>query len=440
MRNLILFRLAAQNIRLNWRHSFATMMAILLGFVAVAMLEGFTSGLYNFIEESYVNKGMIGHVIIEKEGTNAHFFEDPWLYTLSEEEQLKIHSWLASDTRIQAYSKYLVISGLLSNGKSNAVFVAGGIETDKGLQMRGEKWAWNTLAGKPLHLTSEDSMLLGRGMAQIMKCHFDEAVPFQRKDGGYHPEERGFSCDYPNFQLSVTTETARVNAVDLPASGILDFNVREFNDKIIMLPFEVVQRLGDTKRATRFQVLLRDKSQIASFISDMNVKFREAGIQLETVKWLDYNAAAASKGGLEILRVFRALFLSIISLIAAMTVANSMMKSVNERIREIGALRSFGFRQKDIALLFSFEGLLLSFSSCLLGMIFSLALALIIQALGLSFDSGTTSTPIPVRISIALVPWLTTTCALSAIGFFAAWVVAFRASRMSIAEALRHVA
>ena len=431
-----IFILAIKNVRLNWRHSVATMLAIVFGFTAVAMFDGFMSALNFFIEESYVNKGMVGHVILEKKGANEHLFEDPWLYSLSPAEQEKAEGWIRSDSRVKTYMKHLFVSGMLSNGKSNAIFIGAGLEETKGVEIRGKRWAWNTIAGKPLYLSANESFIMGKGLADRMGCSYDSSAPETARDGSYIPHERNFACSRPAFQLSATTESAQVNAMSLQATGIADYHIREFNDRLLALPLKAAQTLLDTNRITRFYILLKDKNQIGPFVAEMKKKAAQESI--EATAWIDHRVAATSKGGLEILGVFRALFLSIVAIVSAMAVTNSMMKSVNERIREIGSLRSFGFRQRDIQLLFSFEGLLLGFVSCFLGVLVSIFLTFFIDSLGLSFTSGISSTPLPVKISVAFAPWLSSSFWLCLITFLSSWIVAYRASRMVVADALRY--
>ena len=206
----------------------------------------------------------------------------------------------------------------------------------------------------------------------------------------------------------------------------------------LAMPLKTAQRLMDTDKITRISVLLKDEDLLPVFLKEMEPILRP--LDMEATEWLEHPVAATSKGGLEILRVFRGLFLSVVAMIAAMAVANSMMKSINERIREIGTFRSFGFRRNDIIWLFSLEGLYLGFLSCLVGIVCSIILAFLIGQMGLSFKAGVLSTAIPVRIGYAFATWLGTAILLSLVTFFASWIVSLRASRMIIADALRYIA
>jgi len=280
--------------------------------------------------------------------------------------------------------------------------------------------------------------MLGMGLAHRMGCEFDPAAA-TTADGTYSAVVRPLTCPGAGLQLSVTTEHAQVNAVTIPVIGVTDFQLREFNDKVLSAPLSTVQALLDTDRITRVIVLLKDPSFIPGFIRDFTERARAANLDIEAVKWLDHPVAAISKGGLEVMGVFRALFLAVVAMIAAMSVANSMMKSVNERIREIGTIRSFGFRRLDIVLLFSFEGLFLGMASCLGGILVTVVLGYLLSHSGLSFKAGVLSTPIPVTFSFAFRVWVTTGLFLSVITFLASWLVARKAARMVVADALRSV-
>ena len=59
-RTLLLARLAFRSIRQNWRHSLATMLAILGGFAAVSLFDGFLAAIRAYNADHYVHKGMTG--------------------------------------------------------------------------------------------------------------------------------------------------------------------------------------------------------------------------------------------------------------------------------------------------------------------------------------------------------------------------------------------
>lgn len=414
----IMMKLGFRNILRNWRHSLATVLAIVSGFAAVALFDGFIANIRVYVRDNTIHRGMLGHVIIEKQDAQWKQFEDPWRYSMDSVEQSFIDSYLdpwRKDGRVIAALRVLTMSGLVSDGHSSAVFIGIGYDVSEGLRMRGDRWAVDTLAGKPLHLAAGPALVMGKGLAN-------------RFENGH------------GFQLSVTTEKSQVNAMNLRASGVTDMILRDIDDRFIALPLPTAQELFDTDRITRVSVLFSDPDTAPGFIRAFKSAAAKMNLDLNAFPWTEHSAAAAAKGGLEILGVFRGLFLMVVLVVAGMSVANTVMKSVNERVREVGALRSYGFRQKDVHFLFSFEGFLLGLFSCLAGIVVTIVASFLISSLGLTFKAGILSTPIPVRMSIALSSWMISAVTMSMIAFVASWVVSWRRSRMVIADSLRYVA
>jgi putative ABC transport system permease protein len=142
---------------------------------------------------------------------------------------------------------------------------------------------------------------------------------------------------------------------------------------------------------------------------------------------------------MELLHVFRNLFMLIVVTIGVMSVANTMMKSVNERVREIGTLRSLGFLRRDLTLLFACEGGFLSLLACGVGLGLTFLIGTAISLSGIKFRAGVLSVPIQLAVAPAPGAWIISGAVLSLLATGTAWFCARRASRMVIADALRHV-
>ena len=112
-RNWLMIRLACENIRLNWRHSVATMLAISAGFAAVSLFDGFMASMRSQMADGFVNRGMGGHLIIEKRGAGEKLAEDPWLYSISRDEQAFINAFVERDVRIKAALRSLALTGIV---------------------------------------------------------------------------------------------------------------------------------------------------------------------------------------------------------------------------------------------------------------------------------------------------------------------------------------
>ena len=144
------------------------------------------------------------------------------------------------------------------------------------------------------------------------------------------------------------------------------------------------------------------------------------------------------------LDLFDTIFGFIFALIAGIvlfTVGNTMAAAVVERTVEIGTVRAVGLRQSGIRRLFMAEGMMLGCAGTLLGAASALAIASVVNALQLTWLPPGSTEPLPLTLMI----WgetrliVGTVLGLMAIAVLSAWLPAYRAARLSIVDALRHV-
>lgn len=435
-----MIRLAWRNVLRNWRHSLATMLAIASGFMAVSMFDGFLRDIEDMYFDSYTHRAMMGNLIIQRKDTAKYGFEDPWKYSLGPAEQKFLEDFFGKDPAFVRRVRFLNISGMITSGSNSTIFIATGHDIPDGAEVRGDGWKWNTLAGKPLYLNEKPAVLLGGAMGTLLDCEMTYKGPsFILPRGNYKPEERPFTCKNPRAILSSTTETAQVNAIDLPIVGIFDGGFRELDKRAIQLSLAEAQRLVDTDKITSVTVELKDASSTPAFIERLSRAAKEAGLDLDIMPWMDHPISAFMKGGFQILGVFRNLFMTIVVAIGVMSVANTMMKSINERVREIGTLRSLGFLRRHLVFMFSCEGLFLSLLACAGGLVATILASKLVSSLGITYRGGVLSVPVMLRVGYAPMAWVYSTLTLTLLATGTAWFCSRKASRMVVADALRHI-
>ena len=59
-------RIAWRNVRRHWRHSLGSLLSIVVGFLAIGMFEGYLGDLEDLQANWYVQRSMMGHVIVEE--------------------------------------------------------------------------------------------------------------------------------------------------------------------------------------------------------------------------------------------------------------------------------------------------------------------------------------------------------------------------------------
>ena len=435
-----MLRLAWRNVLRNWRHSLATMLAIASGFTAVSMFDGFLRDIENMYFDSYTHRAMMGHVLIQKKDTAKYGFEDPWKYSLSSKEQKFLEDFFAGEPSFKQRVRFLSVSGMITSGSNSAIFIASGHDIIEGTEVRGQGWAWNTIAGKPLYLNDKPGILVGGAMGSLLDCEPNrKELDFILPRGNYKPEERPFTCKSPRAVLSTTTEAAQVNAIDLPIFGIVDGGFRELDKRTIQLSLQDAQRLLDTDKISTVAVQLKNPKDADAFIQHLKKAAESAGYDLDVMPWMEHPISAFMKGGFQILNVFRNLFMTIVVAIGVMSVANTMMKSINERIREIGTLRSLGFFRRHLIFMFSAEGFFLSLIACACGLVATVVASYLVSSLGITYRGGVLSVPVMLQVGYAPIAWLYSTLSLTLLASGTAWFCSRKATRLVVADALRHV-
>ena len=119
--------------------------------------------------------------------------------------------------------------------------------------------------------------------------------------------------------------------------------------------------------------------------------------------------------GMQVLGLYRTFVMLIVVAIAGMSVFSTMLKSVNERVREIGTLRSLGYRRRHIGALFTVEAAMLAGLASCVGLVLSASPWRRSTAARFSYKAGLAAQAIPLTVSL-----LPRVCLFAAV-FLSAW-------------------
>lgn len=111
---------------------------------------------------------------------------------------------------------------------------------------------------------------MGVSLARLIDCRPDPVPPFVLEDGNFKPEDRPFKCQHGRVVVSATTETAQVNAIDMPIGGMVDAVFREVDKRMVHMSLADAQKLLDTDKVTMMAVLLHDETQAQSLADKMS--------------------------------------------------------------------------------------------------------------------------------------------------------------------------
>ena len=428
--------IALRNILRNPRHSIATVLAIAFGFLAVCLFDGYLRDFMRLADEFLVKRSMMGHVVIQKQGYAEYGIESPWGYVLTPKDQEFVAGYLKNAPGVRATVRFLDIVGMLHTGASGRYFIGYGYDVQEGLKMRTEQWAQNAEVGLPLHLAPPKSIVLGKRMGRAVGCENAAKGSAQTAAGA----EGKLDCRWPRVTLSVSTEFTQVNSMLLSISGLVDGIYENADKHLVLMSLRDAQQLMDTDKVSMITVALDDPSQAAAFASELQRQGNAQGLKIEATRSYDHPMASFISNSLKIMMTFRHLFLSILVIIAIMSVINSMVKSVNERFREIGMIRSLGYHRTHIMIMFGFEGFFIGLIACGLTLPITLALLWAVNAADLRYDAGLSASPVPFGIAPAPLTWLASCALFVMLAALSAWIASRKAANMNIADSMRFVA
>lgn len=159
----------------------------------------------------------------------------------------------------------------------------------------------------------------------------------------------------------------RFGDIDVRVSGI--FESREASEEsLILTHLEFLQRASQVSRlgtVTQYEVKVTDASLAREVSQAIDARFASAEEPTDTRARVAFLETATRDLG-EILRYGRLLGLACVVVVLAL-VSNTVFMSTQERVREFGVFRTFGYREIHVAGLVVAEALILSILGALIG-------------------------------------------------------------------------
>lgn len=438
MKTLIL--IAYRNVRLHWRHSFAAILSVVASFYALVIFQGYMEDIKEIYFDGYRHRAMLGDVLIENVDLKTQKAKsEPWKYFLTFDQQQKIKSFVEKyQDEVYASVRFLDYQGLITNGRTSTLFLGLSHDLEQGAKIR-KHWRWNTLYGVPLlEAKTKDSVVIGQSLGKILECIPEKKISSVNYDGGYIPENRPFRCYRDNVQLSLVTPEGPLNAMDFDVVGLVDAGYKEIDDKYVGLSLENAQILMNTKTVTFQSIALNEQSHIPSFIEKFKNEVLKTEPSLHIVKWQDHVQGELYRKTMSLLGIFRNFVVIVILSISILSVINTMVKIVKERTKEVGTLRSLGFFQQQVGLIFVFESLFLSALGIAIGVVTSLAATIFINGMHLTYKAGMLSEPVLFRIRIVPGDYIINAILLLAVTALAAFLATKNTLQKKIVDCLSH--
>ena len=407
-------KIALRNILKNKRRSFVTLLAIAMGFAAVSLFRGYIHNTYQGLRESAIRGEGLGHLTIYKKGWLEKGKTDPEKYMFSQEELQKIAVLVEEDEDVILATPQIHISGLVSNGRTSAIFLANGVIPRDDNTIKGAWAAFLPVRGNEL----SDKKTYGVEMAE------DLAIHLNLKPGG-------------DGVVMATTLDGQMNALDIEVAGVYDTGSDATNDKCMRVPFKFAQSLYDTEKADRLVVLLGNWEKTERVRNRLLSTLSGAGFKCEIKTWNELSLFYSKvKGMFDMIFMF---IFSIVFIIVVMSVINTMGMAVLERTREIGTLRALGLKRRGVSLLFAIEGAMLGFLGTILGIVLNIAIWAVIRTIEPTYIPPGVSTPVPLVVNLLPQAMFSLMVFLILLSLIAAILPARRAAKQNVVDALGHV-
>ena len=416
------FKLALRGLTRNRRRSLVTLLAIALGFAAIALFAGYTHNVFDGLARQSIHGELLGHLTLSKRGMRMEGKLDPERYMLTASEVDQITKLLAGEPHVKMVAPRLAFSGLISNGKASTIFVAEAIEP--AAMERLQQGAFSNAGAqsgvldnrtKRLDPAHDDVVELSEGLVDIL-----------------HLQENGLAA------VLVNTLSRQANALDVTVGHKFNTGNAGSNDKFAFVTLALARNLLDAEgRADRLTILLDDASQTEAVRQILLPKLRDAGFDVEIQTWQELSDFYNQVRGMFDM-IFGFIF-SIVLTVVLMSVANSMGMTVVERTREIGTLRAVGLKRWGVVRLFTTESMLLTVIGCTVGLLITLGVRWGINVANISYTPPSSASPVPLLVDLDVGRVVFTFVLMAVVGTLAAYLPARRAAKKPIIDALGHV-
>lgn len=402
------FLLALRNVLRNRHRSMATVLAIACGLTAVNLFAGYIAHVYSGLQIQAVAGERLGHLTILKHGMLMEGKLRPKKYMFSPAEMARVRKVVAGSGGVKLLSPRISVSGMASNGNASTIFVAEG-------------------------LVPEDAAILRVGLYEGVGGKLDPAQKYGVAVSSDLAKLLGYQVG-STVTLMTSTIDGQANAMDAQIIDVYNTGNAGTNDKFMVMPFAFVQTLLDTERAERLVLLLDDEAKTESKRVELQASLAAAGLDVEIKTWKELSSFYTQVRSLfDMIFTFIA---SIVFVIAAMSIANTISMTVIERTREIGTVRALGMRTSGVIRLFSFEALWMAAFGIGIGLAATVALAWIVNRAGISYVPPNSSFAVELLVDLDWSRIVAVACVVLLLSLAAAILPAARAARRNIVDAL----
>jgi len=334
-------RLAWRNIFRNGRRTFLTCLLLASSLIALVLTDGIMKGMMTLMIDT-TTRTFSGEAQVHKQ-----HFRDAFDVNLYIEDTSEITAQLAADKSVEAFSVRTMSGSMISSADNMTGAVLWGVDAESETRVSQLKKA----LVKGEYLTGRDNeMLIGQEMADLLEVELGDriVVTLSQVNGG--------ELSQALFRLS----------------GVFKFGMRELDKSMVFINImQSRQILGLSKGA--HEVAFNFVDSETAMNPDLDILKALNNGNVEAATWITLQPQMSAMLGM----IDYSLFLigTILFIIAALGIINSMFMSIYERIYEFGVAMAIGTRPSQMVSLIMAEAFFLAILSVVGGMIIAYVLS-----------------------------------------------------------------
>lgn len=346
------FKIAWRNLFRNPRRTAASLFTVGLGAAGLLIYQGFNFGLMNQYRENTIH-GYYGYGQVFPKGYYGKVLEKPWTAWVQNPEE--VEKQLMSIPNIEqvfprlSFYSFIVKGGITLGGRGEGVLP----ERESSFFDR-----MNYITGG--NFTAEDEVILGKGLAESIDAKAGDTVT-----------------------LLTQTIHGQLNGADLRVAGVFHMGIKAIDDTYFKLHLKQAQKLLDTDRVELFSLATAGVQHWDQISKDLLTK----NPNLESVPF-DILDKVYYQNSIDFLEAQFGFVRTIILLIVALGIFNTIAVGLLERSGEVGALRANGEKRSRLFKILVTENCMLGLIGGVLGILLAVSIDKIFLAKGIPIPSG----------------------------------------------------
>jgi putative ABC transport system permease protein len=406
-----LLRIAWRNVWRNKRRTLIALIAISLGLISLAFMDGAIAGFQQTIFGNAV-KLQGGNIQVHAPGYKEKAKRMPLLPLTDPRRVVRV---ALAQSKVVAASESITTGGFLSSHEATMPVVIIGIEPEKEAPVN--LVTKHITRGRYLVAGDEDLILIGQAMADRLKVGVGDRITLIGR---------------------ATHEQMRRRTMTVV--GIYDLGLPEVEKSQVYVSLAEAQSLFDLRdQATEVGIALESVGQERDVAAVLQVAL--PGYEVST--WQELNPEM--KQSLDVDKQVMNIFGLVVLLIAGVGILNLMLMAVFERTREIGILAAMGLKRREIMGLFLTEGILIGLLGAIAGFFLGGLVVSLFGQYGIDFSASASMGEMMALLGDRLYPQLAVdlliqrSLTVAAIAILASLYPAWQASKREPAEALHYV-